>query len=100
MNTGVYRTMSADTLRLYLVCCWFIAVYRKDFVRIPIDSLQTDLNLTHEQIAQCAAEIEAADLLFVGMEHNHLEIRLPDRSVGRIKQPPDIEYTNTIINKS
>jgi hypothetical protein len=98
MNEGHYLTMSADSLRLYLVACWFICVYHNDFVRIPLNGLQIDL--TREQIAQCAAEIEAADLLFAAVEHNHLEIRLPDRSVGRIKHPPDIEYTNTLINKS
>jgi hypothetical protein len=89
MNDGLYLTMSVETLRLYLVACWYISVFRQGFVRLKYKDFE-DVGWSREQVNASAAELEDAGLLRVRPQQHYLEVTLPDRTIGRIKDPPAI----------
>ena len=93
MENGSYLHLSAETLKLHLVACWWITVLRKEHIHIPY----ADLPWPREQVDTSAAELEAAGLLIARPQQHHLQVTLPDRTCGRIKHPPPIEFYSIIV---
>jgi len=91
MESGVYLELSVETLRLYMMICYWMHCLRRDYHHFPYGDIEVNLGWSRQLVDLAAAELTSAGLLVCKQQQHCLEVSLPNRTVGRYKHPPAID---------